>query len=282
MISYTITTSGHVGDVLCMISAAHTFARLSGHAVFVSQFPDVVACYRDNLLKSGQRGVKIALDVEHLHRLRDGHKFVNYLGTFLQPLLPFHPMPMAFELPGFSTGPKRCLIQPLARTARNPPLAFLQELVNDFHCLTGEQLFAIGHPSTPKTLTGVDYGLLADSVPALMRHIFNAKCVLTPRSASAHIAAAYGIPSFLWLPDDAENWHLTYDNWPHHSTQMADGIEGARERLRLFWSHTTADVGHAVPPLGATLAGEPVNGVSTSGRSTASRSGGTTFHNSQP
>lgn len=231
---FTITTGGHAGDILCMMSAAHTFARLTGHEVYLEQFKDVVECYDDGLLKHGKQGISISLDVGCYHRLKTGEEFKNYLGTFLKPLLPNLPLPTDFEFPAFAPLPRRCLIQPFSRTAANPSLEHVQAIVDCFSEETGEQLFAIGHPATERNLVGVDYSLLKEGIPDLMANISSAACVLTPRSASAHISAGYRVPTFLWLPDDGENWHLDYRCWSSVKCLFRDGISAARERMVEF------------------------------------------------
>lgn len=49
----------------------------------------------------------------------------------------------------------------------------------------------------------------------MLKIIRHAALVLTPRSASAHIAAGYGVKTVVWVPNDGENWHLDYPNWQH-------------------------------------------------------------------
>jgi hypothetical protein len=68
----------------------------------------------------------------------------------------------------------------------------------------------------------------------MLRVIQHAALVLTPRSASAHIAAAYQIPAFLWLPHDGENWHLDYPHWITRRVSIDDHWEMIGASLRSF------------------------------------------------
>jgi hypothetical protein len=58
--------------------------------------------------------------------------------------------------------------------------------------------------------------------------------VLTPRSASAHVAAGYKKPAFVWVPDDGENWHLDYPEWPHGRARILEGVGSAVEKMQGF------------------------------------------------
>lgn len=207
----TFVTHGNVGDQLCLISAARTYARLTCAEVYLEAMSDVVRLYGDGLLSAGCLGGRRDLRVCDLHRVKHSSPCKHYLGTFQSVLMPGRE-PSGFELPVMPPEPSRCLIQPYAVSVSNPDDRYLQQVVDKF-LSTGEKLYAVGHSNTPRNLTGVDYSLCQDSVPALMGHIASAKMILTPRSASAHIAAAYKTPAFVWVPDDGENWHLDYPDW---------------------------------------------------------------------
>jgi hypothetical protein len=58
----------------------------------------------------------------------------------------------------------------------------------------------------------------------LLRLIQHAAVVLTNRSAPAHIAAGYNVPSIVWTPGDDYDWHLNYPSWSHHRIQFADHL----------------------------------------------------------
>ena len=70
----------------------------------------------------------------------------------------------------------------------------------------------------------------------MLRVIQHAAFLLTPRSASANIAAAYRIPSILWVPNDGANWQLDYPGWDYklvavRSPRLADRL--AKEMIAL-------------------------------------------------
>jgi hypothetical protein len=72
----------------------------------------------------------------------------------------------------------------------------------------------VGKPSTPKNIRGADFDHLGSPIE-MLRVIQHAAFMLTPRSASAHIASGYRVPSLIWVPDDGENWHLSYPGWDY-------------------------------------------------------------------
>ena len=76
----------------------------------------------------------------------------------------------------------------------------------------------------------------------VIRCVQHAALVLTPRSASAHIAAAYRIPSFCWLPEDGENWHLDYPSWNHHRFYFEPeyDVQSLKTRIYAFVSRIIA------------------------------------------
>ncbi len=229
----TFETVGSLGDWLCLISAAREYARRHPmDEVCVANLDDVVSLYRDGLIKPGRGGRRVAINAEHREKYFSVRR--NYLGTFLWEIVPQIKHPLNLDLPKFPELSKDriAIIQPRSRFAENPPVSYVQGLVNEFLKCGGTRLFAVGDLSTPRDLEGVDYSLLCDSVPELLRNVSRAYAVLTPRSATAHAAAAYGIPTFAWVPDDGENWHLDYPNWQrfihYFKLGRADGIDSLR------------------------------------------------------
>lgn len=217
---------------MCFLSAIHAFARRQGEPCWVTHFEDVVETYGDGWLHFGRQREHRHVDVYDWHRRKDKSEHINYLGTFAKALMPDIELPVDFELPAFDPEEKRCLIQVRSNFAANPDPAYVQRLVDKFMEMTGESLFVIGDENTPRWLERVDYSLVKTSIPTLMRHISNAKCVLTPRSISAHLAAGYKVPALVWLPDDGENWHLDYPDWSHfrigingYSEECTSGLE---------------------------------------------------------
>jgi alpha-1,3-rhamnosyl/mannosyltransferase len=241
--------SGHacLGDRLCVISAARAFARLHPEAEvhIATTLPEVVAAYGDDLLRVGEEGEERACEPFGSHRAKERSPLGNYAGTFLAALgVPFTSSP-ALELPALA--PPRGLapqgyiaLQPLAGTARNPPPSFVEALLETARQIAPDwPIVAVGLPDTPRQFPGVDYDHLGGACDFL-RTIAHAAFVLTPRSASAHAAAGYRVPSFVWVPDDGENWHLDYPDWRSQRVRVAAGPESASATLELFLSSLRA------------------------------------------
>jgi hypothetical protein len=222
----TFKTFGHLGDMFCLTSAAHTYARITKRPTYIDSDWGITEMYDDGLLNVGNDG-----DEFDMHGVIAHHRDVtgwcgNYLGCYL-----FHMLKdareqmgltgeqMASKLRGFEPPPKatnsgRYIMQPYSRNAPNPPEKHLQDIVDNFHAWKpGKTLYAVGRTDTPQTLRGLDYSLLEDSAPAFIRHVAAAKMVFTPHSAAAHIAAAYRVKAFVWCPDWSENWQLNYPDW---------------------------------------------------------------------
>ena len=203
---------GHCGDNICCLSAAIEFAEKVDGIVYVNFFKDVVDAYNHPRLKYGDRGVEIHVMAAHSHRNKTPCLFVNLLGTYYAEFgLPI--VEPELRLPQFEKCESRALIQPVSRFAQNPPGRYVQGIVNAFVTRSGRKLYAIGNKETSRNLENVDYSLLKDDIPFMMRQIQNASCVLTPRSLSANLAAGYHVPAFMWSPDDGEDWHIEYKGW---------------------------------------------------------------------
>jgi hypothetical protein len=227
-------TGGCLGDWLCMLSAAREYARRHAHQeIFIVNLVDVADAYGDGLVKGGRcyhhRYVK------PIHREKNTSTRYNYLGTFLREICPEITESMTLDLPKFEHAQERiAVIQPYSGYAANPPTSFIQKVVDAFIETTGRKLYVIGLSQTKRDLANVDYSLLEDGVPALLRNISRADLALTPRSASAHAAAGYGIPSFVWVPNDGENWHLDYSGWKTVRIEYSEGSGTAIRALKEF------------------------------------------------
>jgi hypothetical protein len=230
---------GSLGDQLCLVGSARHYARRNPRVkVFVSNLPDVVQAYDDNLISHGLDGRRILCHPVARCRVKHRSPDLNYLGTYMAELgMKFKALP-ALELPrlppllGLPPRSYVCL-QPYSVYARNPkdPKRFVQFLVNACRKLYRQPIVAGGSPSAPRDLKGVDYGYLGTHMEFL-RCVQHAAFVLTPRSAAAHIASAYRVPSLIWVPDDGENWHLDYPDWPHYRTRIRKGPEVAASKLK--------------------------------------------------
>jgi hypothetical protein len=167
------------------------------------------------------------------HRNKKPGLFVNILGTYLAEFgLPI--VDPVLRLPVYPDVEPRVLIQPFSRFASNPPVGYIQRIVDEFTELTGMTPFMVGTEKTPRTLSGVDYSLLKTSIPFLMQQVRSAICVLTPRSLAANVAAAYGRPTFMWSPSDGEDWHLDYRGWRHITCNFDKKPDPTSELIRKF------------------------------------------------
>lgn len=228
------------GDVVCFLSACRTFVKTTGHITYVDIHPDVVEAYKDDKLRFGSFGVRFVIHPSYHHRDRHPGQCHNYLGTFLASMGLLRDECPALDLPVFETfKEKRALIQPFSGFAKNPPLEYIQKMVDTFSEQTGMQLYAIGAENTPHNLKNVDYSLLKNGIAEVMRLVQDASFVLSPRSLSAHLAAGYHVPSFVWCPDDGENWHLNYPNWINKRVRFQKGTEYSEKCLVDFLRSST-------------------------------------------
>ena len=231
----SMSSRANAGDHICMLSACREFIRRTGHTVYTDSMPDVVAAYNDPKLLYGKKGLKFTLTVNDSHREKEPGDYINYYGTFLAAmgLICKGDVPK-LELPKFDPVKPRVLIQQASLYAENPSSHYVQWLVDKFIKATGKKVYAVGKASTPKVLKHVDYSLLQDGVTNIMRLVQSAEFVMTPRSLTAHLAAGYGRPSFVWVPGDGENWHLDYPDWPRILHPFAEGELVGGEILKAF------------------------------------------------
>lgn len=204
-----------LGDKLCALSTAREYARRNpGLKVHFCQLPGVVEAFGDNLLSSTDRGIAIPNNSDVFHREKHHSIAGNYLGCYYLGFgLDFASLP-ALELPklpppdGLTPG-TYVVLQPAANWAQpNLSAMQLQTLVD----ASPLPVIVAGRKDTPRDLHGVDYDYLGDELD-ILRLVQHARLVITPRSATIHIASAYRVPTVAWLPDDGENWHLDYPDW---------------------------------------------------------------------
>ena len=231
----SFTTRAGAGDYICLMSACREFMRRTGNTVYTDNIPDVIAAYQDPNFLFGTKGVKFQLHMTDSHREKKPGDYVNYYGTFLAAmgLLRKGDVPK-LELPKFEPEESRVLIQPISVFAKNPTLSYVQGMVDKFISLTGKKVYVVGRSDTPRVLKNVEYDLLEDGLTNLMRHVKSAEFVLSPRSLLAHLAAGYGTPSFVWEPEDGENWHLDYPDWVRIIHPFAEGELVGGEILKAF------------------------------------------------
>jgi hypothetical protein len=213
---------GGLGDLICFLGAAGIYAKLHpAERVFTNVLPEVIERYDPPVLDYHDCGHVAPLEVfEGQHRTKHQSPLRNYVGTFLSSMGEAINEPPGMELPrlepaaGLATG-SYIALQPYSGAARNPERRdqFVQALVDSCRNFApNHPVVCVGHPSTTRSISKVHYEHLSGPV-GMLQVIQHAALVLTPRSASAHIAAAFRVPGFLWLPDDGENWHLDYPHW---------------------------------------------------------------------
>jgi hypothetical protein len=231
-----------LGDQLCFIGAARHFARARPDVeVFVSNFPDLVAAYGDNLLNSGTQGREILCEPAPRHRIKNRSCDANYVGTYLAELGLTFGAPPALELPSLEPIPglipkAYACLQPYSGFAGIPANreAFFNTVVQAVRLVFPQwPISCVGLQNTRRDIRGVTYEHLGNHM-TLLRAIQHSGMVLTPRSASAHVASAYGVPAFVWIPDDGENWHLDYPEWPHFRVAMDLGSDELLAHLIQF------------------------------------------------
>lgn len=216
-----------LGDRLCSLAAARAYAKANPNKeVFFDDLPNVVKAYGDELLTIGKCPDKIQAFPIKRQRQKGGSADINYLGTYLSEagIRVAQDNPPRLELPNANAVPDiaspYCVLQPYSTYAKNPSKEFVQRLVDIVK--DKYKVIACGSESTPKDLQHVDYSFLSNDAMQMLQLICHATLVMSPRSASAHIAAAYSVPSFIWVPDDGENWHLDYPDWKIHKVSTGD------------------------------------------------------------
>ncbi|QIR13945.1 hypothetical protein [Shewanella aestuarii] len=221
----TIDPCWGLGDKLCLMVAAREFSLRNPHIdVKFNDLKDIVNAFGDDLLSQGQ-ALPLPNNANALHRTKLSSPAANYLGCFLLGLgLDFDQRPK-LRLPNVDA-PKGLIpgqyiaLQPTANFAKpNMTLKDLQAIIDACPLpvvLTGplqpinSHLANIDQISNQLTHASSDhYGNEMD----MLKIIRHAALVITPRSASAHIAAAYQVPAIVCVPNDGENWHLDYPDW---------------------------------------------------------------------
>lgn len=238
--------AGGLGDELAFLVAARALAKADVGQVRVLS-SRLLGAWPDSLLLPAEPGTpaqgRRLLDASSRHRVKGSSPDGNYLGTYLAALgLPPQDGPPDFELPPLE--PPRGLVpgayvavQPLAFSARNPgdPIRYVERLVAVARQeLPGWPVVALGDPRTTiRAVRGLDLAWLGGP-EELLRVVGHAGLVLTPRSATAHVAAGHGVPAFVWVPEDGEDWHLDYPYWPHTRVPVDLDPKEAEARLAAF------------------------------------------------
>jgi hypothetical protein len=210
-----------LGDRLCALSAARELARrrrdLTVHFNFV---PRIVDAFNDDLVTAGHgQTIDIARsETPYFFWEKMAGVGVNYAGCYQLGLgMDFSDVPV-LELPRLPARPglepkAYIVIQPRAEGMWGKPHLRLFDLQRIIYSSPLPVILA-GRPGSGLGLFGIERSYAGNELD-MLQLIQHAALVLTPRSAGAHIAAAYGVPSIVWVPDDDLNWHLNYPDWPH-------------------------------------------------------------------
>lgn len=240
-VEVTLEAGWGLGDKLCALSAAREFARRNPNLeVYFNTLPRIVSAFNDELIHLGRGAYPLPENNALFHREKDSSPAGNYLGCYYLGLgldfdmSPSLELPQVPPLPGLEPG-KYIALQPTANWAQpNITGEQLQRIIES--CSLPVVLSGAYVPInvTPKTsieeqqsrhdshyLDGADATYLGDEM-AMLSIISHAALVISPRSASAHIAAGYGVRSIVWVPSDGENWHLDYPDWEHFRVQVDD------------------------------------------------------------
>jgi hypothetical protein len=236
MTRYRITGNCGIGDQLCLIGAARIASERRCELIGLPYLPIVLYKYHDDGFVRYDTGQPcIDINPRKWHRGPYAEQCRNYVGTYLAAIGEIVTGRPQLELPYFAPEPVRILMQPFSGKAQNPPLPYLQAIIDRVKATTGEKVYAIGN-RPPTGLAGLELDLLGDNVPLLMSYIQSARLVLSPRSLSAHVAAGYKVPSVIWCPDDGENWHLDYGLWPCRRVLFRDGKSVVSAAIRAMLS----------------------------------------------
>jgi ADP-heptose:LPS heptosyltransferase len=228
-----------LGDKLCALCAVREFARRNPNLqVHFNRLDNVVQAYGDGLVLPGSKGKSILLHAHKRHRIKEGSPDKNYLGTYFAELGMDFQEPPRLELPILDpvpvlAGKKYIAFQPFSEFAQ-PNLS--PEILDFILCQCKrhyDRIVCVGAENTMHNIKGVDYSHLGDAVN-MLRVIRHARLVITPRSASAHIAAGYGIPAFIWVPKDGENWHLDYPAWDNIRVPVKSSKLQLNDKINMF------------------------------------------------
>lgn len=229
-----VETGWGLGDKICAMAAAREFARRNPNlTIYFNTLSSIVRLYNDNLLHLGNSAYPLPENYGLFHREKDSSPAGNYLGSYYLGLgmdfdeLPKIELPEIPLLPGLTAG-KYIALQPTANWAQ--PNLTVEQLQDIIQCcplpvvLTGPYIPVNAKDQNNgkinsgnnkrNSLVDANSSYLGDEI-SMLSIIRHAALVLSPRSASAHIAAGYGIKSVIWIPSDGENWHLDYPEWEH-------------------------------------------------------------------
>lgn len=232
-----------LGDNLCALSTARAMARMRPDLlIHFNVIPEVVRAFGDDLVTTG-KGQRIDIGRPgpmYFFWEAQGDIAGNYAGCYQLSLgMPFDKAP-SLDLPRLPpkaglTPQEYVVIQPRAEGIWGKPhlnALELQRIVDACPL----PVVLVGRPGSDTGLRGLDTSHTGSELD-MLQVIQHAALVLTPRSASAHVAAGYRVPAVVWVSDDGLDWHLNYPDWPHariKSTLPAPGAAVIAEMERLL------------------------------------------------
>lgn len=213
-----------VGDQICALTTIREFARRHPKLkVRIASDLSLLEAFGDKLLHPCKCEYWMrALAPDNLLRYGDGSRHKNYLGGFLElvgidpdgrvPELPLlSPPDGLYGLPYIAFCPRWNWTE--RENATQDLIQRIADEITSHHVVSpGLPLDSISprHRELETPLDSVDYSFREDSILTLCRVVAGSAAVVTARSAAAHIAAAYGKPTFCWCPPDWMSWHVNY------------------------------------------------------------------------
>ena len=224
VLDFRVPKGWGLGDKLCALHAARVWARSHPNdRVSFPSLPAVVNAYADGLVSPTAEGSIVAESSECFRRDRRWSVAANYLGCYLLGRGMSFDEPPTLELPPVGPLPQLrpgsyAVLQPHAGWARpNLDATELARIVEH----SPLPVVLVGRPDTVY-VEGTLWVALGDEL-TMLRAVRHAAFAIGPRSAMAHIAAAYSVPAVIWVPSDGENWHLDYKGWEHIRIDAEDG-----------------------------------------------------------
>lgn len=240
-VEVVVETGWGLGDKICAMSAAREFARRNKNlTVCFNGLYKIVPLYDDDIIHVGCGAFPLPENYFLFHREKESSPAGNYLGTYYLGLgmdfdeLPRIELPDVPVLDGLIPG-EYIALQPTSNWAKpNLAIESLVEIINSAPLpviLTGwyvpvnsrdSALIAESELMNKQLLDAGANGDFINDELSMLSIIRYARCAVTPRSATAHIASAYNVNSIILVPDDGENWHLDYPGWDHHRLRIQD------------------------------------------------------------
>jgi hypothetical protein len=221
-VNISVPSQWGLGDKLCALSTAREIARRHTKLkVQFEWFPEIVTAYGDTLVEPGRGGYVVPCNDHYFYRDRKRSLAANYLGCYYLNAGLHFDVPPCLDLPTLPPCPD---LEPSSYIALQPNSGWAKPNISERHLefivqMAPLPVVVVGRPETPRDIKGANFDHLGAPIE-MLRIIQHAAILLTPRSASAHIGAAYEVPSLIWVPNDGENWHLDYPGWKHKTISV--------------------------------------------------------------